>query len=472
MNYSLKTRSAVCIAALVAGGAAQADVTAQQVWDSWQEQMSMYAEADITVGSEEMSGGTLVVSDVSVSTSAPDVSTNYTIGEIRFTEEGGTVVITMSESYPITIMPPSDAVITLDATNSGLKMIVSGDADAMSYEMSADSVAVAFRDFVDGDVTFTGDAQIVLNDLSGNYATVKDELLTVDYDMNIASMDVLVDIQLPGGNGEYITGGGKLTGLNMVANVAMPLDVDFEDPENLKETIKYNVNTKQYDVYKTVGDKSYYTGKSYSLGEYLKKTEQADREDYYKKRSQADDNVGGFGKRGNNRPSLLDAPQALDKLFGGGLIDIQYSGMAEMNLGASWNTVRNPQLPTQQQKPPGQLVFEPKLQMNVRGSVGKYINMGINYNTDATFEFENQTKLSWQGKEDDIIKGIESVYEWQGKIETDTECQLLIKTNTQYVLQAFDKVSELHPYDVPEWLELNAEASSAYGHWLQNTLQR
>ncbi|MEM7266774.1 MAG: divalent cation tolerance protein CutA, partial [Pseudomonadota bacterium] len=40
------------------------------------------------------------------------------------------------------------------------------------------------------------------------------------------------------------------------------------------------------------------------------------------------------------------------------------------------------------------------------------------------------------------------------------------------VLQALERVSELHPYDVPEWLELNAEASSAYGHWLQNTLQR
>ena len=65
-----------------------------------------------------------------------------------------------------------------------------------------------------------------------------------------------------------------------------------------------------------------------------------------------------------------------------------------------------------------------------------------------------------------------SVYEWQGKIETDTECPLLIKTNTQNVLQAFDRGSELHPYDVPEWLELNAEASSAYGQWLQTTLQR
>lgn len=71
-----------------------------------------------------------------------------------------------------------------------------------------------------------------------------------------------------------------------------------------------------------------------------------------------------------------------------------------------------------------------------------------------------------------IIKGIQSVYEWQGKGEVDAECQLLIKTNTQNVLQAFEKVSEIHPYDVPEWLELNAEASSAYGQWLQTTLQQ
>ncbi|GEA08198.1 divalent-cation tolerance protein CutA [Alteromonas sp. KUL42] len=70
-----------------------------------------------------------------------------------------------------------------------------------------------------------------------------------------------------------------------------------------------------------------------------------------------------------------------------------------------------------------------------------------------------------------IIKGVQSVYEWQGKVETDNECQLLIKTNTQKVLQAYDKVISLHPYEVPEWLELNTEASHAYGHWLQTTLQ-
>lgn len=184
-------------------------------------------------------------------------------------------------------------------------------------------------------------------------------------------------------------------------------NIDLKTPSNITETVRYNPQTRKYDVYQTVGGRSTYTGKSYTLEEYLAKTEKTERSNYYQQRSQADDNVGGFGKRGNSRPAILDAPQALDKLFGGGIIDIQYSGMAEINLGAAWNTVRNPQLPTQQQRPPGQLVFEPTLQMNVRGSIGNYINMGINYNTGATFEFENQTKLNWQGKEDDIIQGIE-----------------------------------------------------------------
>lgn len=70
-----------------------------------------------------------------------------------------------------------------------------------------------------------------------------------------------------------------------------------------------------------------------------------------------------------------------------------------------------------------------------------------------------------------IIRGVQSVYAWESSIQTDTECQLIIKTNSQYVLEAYDKVSELHPYDVPEWLELNAEASHSYGTWLQQYLQ-
>ncbi len=40
MTYQTTLRSAVCFAALVAGGAAQADVTAAEVWADWREMKS------------------------------------------------------------------------------------------------------------------------------------------------------------------------------------------------------------------------------------------------------------------------------------------------------------------------------------------------------------------------------------------------------------------------------------------------
>ena len=234
MTYSMKMRSAVCIAAMVAGGAAQADVTAQQVWDDWKEQMSLYQQTEIEVGSEEMSGDTLVVSNLSVTSTSPEVTSNYSIEELRFEEKrNGSVVITMSESYPITFTPESDVVVTVETKQSGLELVVSGDPDAMNYDVKADSIAIALKDVVDGDVTFDGTASIVLNDMSGTYTTAETETRDISYDLDIASTDILVDVQVPGGKDEYFTGGGKIEGINMAATIAMPIDANFENPEEL-----------------------------------------------------------------------------------------------------------------------------------------------------------------------------------------------------------------------------------------------
>lgn len=66
-----------------------------------------------------------------------------------------------------------------------------------------------------------------------------------------------------------------------------------------------------------------------------------------------------------------------------------------------------------------------------------------------------------------IAPQIESVYRWQGKIETATEFLLLIKTTAG----AFDELrialAELHSYDVPECIEISIEdGSAAYLAWI------
>ena len=67
--------------------------------------------------------------------------------------------------------------------------------------------------------------------------------------------------------------------------------------------------------------------------------------------------------------------------------------------------------------------------------------------------------------------GVESVYHWEGKIETDEELLLIAKT-TQARLDAFTAaVNSLHPYDVPEVIALPlVGGSDKYMDWLRGSV--
>ena len=64
------------------------------------------------------------------------------------------------------------------------------------------------------------------------------------------------------------------------------------------------------------------------------------------------------------------------------------------------------------------------------------------------------------------IPGVKSFYRWQGKIEADTEIQLVIKTRSERFDELAAWISENHPYDVPEIVATPAErVSEAYLAW-------
>src|SRR5690554_2971620 len=52
--------------------------------------------------------------------------------------------------------------------------------------------------------------------------------------------------------------------------------------------------------------------------------------------------------------------------------------------------------------------FDQRIQLNVVGQIGDKMKLSTNYNTEATFDFENQTKLEYTGYEDEIIQKIEA----------------------------------------------------------------
>jgi periplasmic divalent cation tolerance protein len=55
-----------------------------------------------------------------------------------------------------------------------------------------------------------------------------------------------------------------------------------------------------------------------------------------------------------------------------------------------------------------------------------------------------------------IIPGIESVYEWKGALETGAEVMAVCKTTVESASAAQSRLRALHPYEVPEILQIVA----------------
>lgn len=70
-----------------------------------------------------------------------------------------------------------------------------------------------------------------------------------------------------------------------------------------------------------------------------------------------------------------------------------------------------------------------------------------------------------------IIPGLESVYEWDGKIQSDNELLLMIKTSASSIPSLTYRVKELHPYDECEVIAVPVTGgSSSYLQWVMNSV--
>ncbi len=66
-----------------------------------------------------------------------------------------------------------------------------------------------------------------------------------------------------------------------------------------------------------------------------------------------------------------------------------------------------------------------------------------------------------------------SVYRWEGKVHTDEEHLMVIKTRRTYVDDIKELFAEVHPYDLPELIALEVEDGSAeYLNWVRDETER
>ena len=71
-----------------------------------------------------------------------------------------------------------------------------------------------------------------------------------------------------------------------------------------------------------------------------------------------------------------------------------------------------------------------------------------------------------------IVPGVESIYLWQGKIESGREWLILIKTTADLCSSVQEAIATLHSYEVPECVVLTVEDGSAdYLGWIENSVR-
>lgn len=182
--------------------------------------------------------------------------------------------------------------------------------------------------------------------------------------------------------------------------------LDLKRPDNLQYQVVYNDTLDRYIIGNRMGLTWLSAPIMLTPKEYLAWTEQQQRNSYFRKQN---DEI--FQAKGKEKFDFSDMHFDLgpaEKIFGPGGIRVKTQGSAELKFGINKKSIDNPSLPIRNRKTT-MMDFDEKINLNVNGKVGDKVNMNLNYNTDATFDFDAQNmKLKYDGKEDEIIKLVEA----------------------------------------------------------------
>ncbi|NJM94715.1 MAG: hypothetical protein HC842_08680, partial [Cytophagales bacterium] len=169
--------------------------------------------------------------------------------------------------------------------------------------------------------------------------------------------------------------GGKGTPMLPDANI-------FEEKIELDSSFQYRMKEQ-------VDGRDYRPGMRMSLEEFTDWQEREMIKNYWQSKSEGLDGEGAVG--GRRLIPLIPISPVFDRVFGGSYVDITPTGFVTLDFGGRWQNVQNPATSVDRQQV-GTFDFNQQINMNVVGKVGEKLKVNINYDNNATFDFENNVK--------------------------------------------------------------------------------
>ena len=197
------------------------------------------------------------------------------------------------------------------------------------------------------------------------------------------------------------------------------------DPAAIVQDVEYDPETGMYVLTEKVAGQNVRPPVYMTYEDYLSFTEKQERDQYWKERQSA---INLIEDR-TLIPPIQVKKQFFDKLFGGSKIEIRPQGNVELTLGGNTQFTNNPNIPIRNRRTGG-FDFDMNINMNVIGKIGDKLQLGIKYNTQSGFDFDNQVKIGYTGDEDDIIKVIEA-----GNVNLPLNTRLISGSQTLFGLK-------------------------------------
>src|SRR5690606_20801303 len=167
--------------------------------------------------------------------------------------------------------------------------------------------------------------------------------------------------------------------------------------------VEFDMVTKKYIIRDRLGNHLFRPPVVLSIEEYKQYEERQLKRRNWQGFS---DRFSAEARKRNLLPSIEVRSESFKRIFGGSEISIIPRGSADITVMGRHNKNENP-LFNERQRNQYNFDFDQRIQMNLTGQIGDRMRLTANYNTESQFDFENQMRLDYVGKDDDIIQKIE-----------------------------------------------------------------
>ncbi len=183
----------------------------------------------------------------------------------------------------------------------------------------------------------------------------------------------------------------------------------LKNPESIVSKYIYDADLDRYIYNEKLGDFNIGYPIILTPAQYFDLIKKEGIKSYFKEKADAlsGRKEGSEEARKNLNPKFYVNNDFFESVFGGSTVEVIPQGSVAMDLGVIWQKNDNPSL-SPRNRTNLSFDFDQRISLSLLGKIGERLAVNFNYDTEATFDFQNIVKMDYTPTEDDILQSIEA----------------------------------------------------------------